>query len=143
MSEQQRDIQGVAFEQSGDILELSFTMASLTDTWVPFNGFDNLALSIFFSDGSQRGVGFLPELDADLPKGQTWQVAHVGSGWASYTYRAAAATPHRKGERIGYSPTISVDKSAPTHHYPIRQDQNGHRRLVGSEGLRLDMGYER
>ena len=55
VSEQQRDIQGVTFEQSGDILELSFTMASLTDTWVPFNGFDNVALSIFFSDGSQQG----------------------------------------------------------------------------------------
>ena len=121
VSGQQRDIQSVAFEQSGDILELSFTMASLTDTWVPFNGFDNLALSIFFSDGSERGVGFLPELDAELPKGQTWQVAHVGSGWASYTYRASAATPHRKGERIGYSPTISVDKSA--RRITIRYDK--------------------
>ena len=121
VSEQQRDIQGVTFEQSGDILELSFTMASLTDIWVPFNGFDNVALSIFFSDGSQQGVGFLPELDADLPEGQTWQVAHVGSGWASYTYRAAAATPHRKGERIGYSPTISVDKSV--RRITIRYDK--------------------
>ena len=121
VSEQQRDIQGITFEQSGDILELSFTMASLTDTWVPFNGFDNLALSIFFSDGSQQGVGFLPELDAELPEGQTWQVAHVGSGWASYTYRAAAATPQRKGERIGYSPNISVDKSA--RRITIRYDK--------------------
>ena len=121
VSGQQRDIQAVAFEQSGDILELSFTMASLTDAWVPFNGFDNVALSIFFSDGSQQGVGFLPELDAELPDGRTWQVAHVGSGWASYTYRAAAATPHRKGERIGYSPTISVDKSA--RRITIRYDK--------------------
>ena len=121
VSEQQRDIQGVTFEQSGDILELSFIMASLTDTWIPFNGFDNLALSIFFSDGSQQGVSFLPELDAELPEAQTWQVAHVGSGWASYTYRAAAATPHRKGERIGYSPTISVNKSA--RRITIRYDK--------------------
>ena len=60
VSEQQRDIQGVTFEQSGDILELSFTMASLTDIWVPFNGFDNVALSIFFSDGSQQRGGFPP-----------------------------------------------------------------------------------
>lgn len=121
VSAQQRDIEVLSFEQSGDILELSLTMAELTDTWVPFNGFDNLALSIFFSDGGERGVRYLPELHADNADAATWQVAHVGSGWASYTYRAQGATPGRKGERIGYSPLISVDK--PGRTIKIRYDR--------------------
>ena len=87
VSAQQRDIEVLSFEQSGDILELSLTMAELTDTWVPFNGFDNLALSIFFSDGGERGVSTCPNYTPIMQIPATWQVAHVGSGWASCVAR--------------------------------------------------------
>ena len=115
VSGEQRDLEAVALRYAGATLQLELTMADITDVWVPPNGFDNLALSIFFSFPGQPGQTALPLLDSDFPElteDQPWQLAHVASGWASYTYRHEGSSPAKQGEKIGYAPAIETDKAS-------------------------------
>jgi len=113
-SGQQREILAARVRAAGANLELQLTMQELTDAWVPTNGFDNVAFTTFFSFPGRPGARALPLINTEMPGGLTWDLAHVGSGWVSYTYTSEDASDHRQGAKLGISPTLSVDREAGT-----------------------------
>ena len=113
-SGQQREIQSVTARAAGRNLELTLTMAEVTTGWMPPNGFDNVAITTFFSFPDEPGQKALPQLNASLPGDREWSLAHFGTGWISFTYRDAGADAERQGEKLGVSPRIETDQDART-----------------------------
>lgn len=110
----QKDIRSVRVETGGRNLELTLTMGEVSTNWLPPNGFDNVAFSIFFDTHVNEGMDALPRLSANMPKDLAWDLAHVASGWASYMYRTSSAGENEQGEKLGISPRITTDKEAGT-----------------------------
>ena len=110
-SGRQREILAANARAAGRNLELTLIMAQLTDVWAPPNGFDNVAFSIFFEFPDRPGATALPLINADMPFGRHWNLAHVSSGWFSYTYTALGAAAERQGDKLGVAPATSVNKA--------------------------------
>ena len=108
----QKDIREVSARVSGANLELTLTMAEVTDGWQPPNGFDNLMLSTFIDLPDRDGASVLPQMNAALDGGEEWDVSHIATGWSSAMYDAAEATTHDRGATLGLSPTIDADPEA-------------------------------
>ncbi|WP_298441815.1 alpha-amylase family glycosyl hydrolase [uncultured Ferrimonas sp.] len=109
-SGQQREILSAKAEAAGSVLRLTLTMAELSNGWQPSNGFDNLALSLFFDLSAQRGpsqVTALPQLNAQWPQG--WHIGHSVYGWGSSLFRANPAQPQQRGELVSPAATINTD----------------------------------
>ena len=60
-----------------------------------------------------------------MPSGLTWDLAHVASGWVSYTYTSENATAERQGVKLGTSPDVSADKDSRTIRFFYRGDRLG------------------
>ena len=110
----QTDIVGTKVQYSGANLRLIMTMSSVTDAWIPFNGFDNVNFSIFVDLPGKKGARKLPLLFAEMPENLEWNLGHIGGGWNNYMYSSNASSEDKAGERLGFSPSVSVDKSAKT-----------------------------
>lgn len=108
----QKEMLGAQARVAGRNLELTLNMAEVTDGWLPFNGFDNVLFTTFLSLPGREGATVLPLLNAELPDGQRWQLAHFVGGWFNQMYGPADARVDRQGEKLGVSPKISVDKAA-------------------------------
>ncbi|MEO1573877.1 MAG: alpha-amylase family glycosyl hydrolase [Pseudomonadota bacterium] len=110
----QQDLLGVDARIGGDVLELTLTLRALTDDWIPPNGFDNVAFSLFFDLDPNTGVTTLPLLNADMPGDGRWDMGHVIYGWGNTTFSSDGAGADRQGTRFGVAPKASVDKPART-----------------------------
>lgn len=108
----QKDLLAVEAIAGGDTLQLQLTMEDVTTDWLPPNGFDNVAFNIFFDLPGSAGVSFLPELNANMPIGLNWDLAHISYGWGNTTFSNEGATPDLAGRRFGATPNIMVDKEA-------------------------------
>jgi len=124
-SGRQKDIVSATVRAAGRNLELSLTMQELSDVWTPLNGFDNVAFSTFISLPGREGARVLPQIDARMPDGLVWNLAHVASGWVSYTYTAENAGENRQGVKLGTSPEVSADKDSRTIRFFFRGDRLG------------------
>lgn len=113
-SKMQREIEKVDIRGAGSILQLELTMAEITDAWLPANGFDNVAFTIFFGNKRTPGLSVLPLLSANMPDDLTWQIGHQIYGWGNSTYSINNATAQHKGDKIGSAPKVSVDKANST-----------------------------
>ena len=113
-SRRQREIEGAAARAAGHNLELTLTMHEISDNWVPAYGFDNVCFTIFFSLPGQDGATALPYINAEMPDGHQWQLAHVASGWDSFAYRAQGAAADYVDQRLAVSPRVTVDKDRRT-----------------------------
>ena len=111
-------IEAAHLYQVGSNVRLSLTMANLTDTWVPTNGFDHVGFSIFMHLPEQAGgATLLPKIRASMPGGQTWQRQVVAFGWQNSLYSSEGATDAQFGKAISPAPTITVDKANQTIHF--------------------------
>jgi len=111
-SGEQREILAVDAQSAGAILQLELTMAEITDAWLPANGFDNVAFTIFFGHKEQPGLSVLPLLSATMPEALTWHVGHQVYGWGNSVYSTKQASAKQKGTKIGRAPSVSVNKAA-------------------------------
>ncbi len=107
----QTDITDVKAEIGGDVLRLTLTMRELTDGWIPANGFDNVAFSIFFDTTDQNGLSALPLLNASMPNEWQWNLGHVVYGWGNTTFSHNSASPEHQGLKLGVAPRVKVDKA--------------------------------
>ncbi|MEL7296717.1 MAG: alpha-amylase family glycosyl hydrolase [Pseudomonadota bacterium] len=110
----QQDILAIETKIGGEILELTLTMRALSDDWIPPNGFDNVALSLFFDLQLGKGARELPLLNAKMPDDWRWDLGHVIYGWGNTTFSDVDADAQRQGKRFGIAPTATVDKAART-----------------------------
>ncbi len=108
----QLDILAADVQLGGEVLKLTLTMRAVTDEWIPANGFDNVAFSLFFDLPNQQGGKVLPIINADIPQGWDWDLGHVVYGWGNTTFSAVNSDKHHQGEKFGVAPMASVDKSA-------------------------------
>lgn len=113
-SRTQKDIRSVRVRTAGANLALTLTMGEISDSWIPMNGFDNVAVSVFMDTRAGKGRRDLPRLNAKMPGRARWDYAHVASGWASYMYDTRNASATIQGDKLGLSPTIKVDKEQGT-----------------------------
>lgn len=119
----QMDIHHVDVAAAGSILELTLTMQTLTDAWLPANGFDNVAFTIFMGDAKQKtGSRFLPMINGTFPQGKTWTIGHQLYGWGNSMFTPNTENVKRKGKRFSYAPTVTTDKT--NNSITIRYDGN-------------------
>ena len=124
-SRRQREIESIQARMAGRNLELTLTMAEVSDNWMPPNGFDNVAITTFVDLPGREGGKELPQLGASMPDGLDWDLAHFGSGWISYTYRPEGATAERQGEKFGVSPLVRANKEEETITFFYEGDKLG------------------
>jgi len=108
-SKGQQDILAVNAELGGDILLLTLTMKVLTNDWIPANGFDNVAFSIYIDTADKEGIRVLPLLNAEMANDWLWDLGHVTYGWGNTTFSTAGADANNFGEKFAVAPHIRVD----------------------------------
>ena len=116
----QQDILSAKAEIGGEVLKLTLTMKQLTNDWIPANGFDNVAFSIFFDLENVNGSEILPMLNADMPQGWNWDLGNVIYGWGNTAFSNKGADAHIQGERLGIAPSVRVNKEAKTITFSYR-----------------------
>lgn len=121
----QQDIISAKAEIGGEILKLTLTMKQLTNDWLPTNGFDNVAFSLFFDFVGKKGARILPMINAEMPYDWTWNLGHVIYGWGNTTFSAQNANVHHQGEKFGIAPLVSVNKSLKTITFSYRASDFG------------------
>lgn len=107
----QQDILAVKAAMGGEVLKLTLTMRELTDDWIPANGFDNVAFSIFFDFPGQTGISPLPLLNTSMPNNWQWNMGHVVYGWGNTTFSSQGASTVHQGKKFGIAPQIRVNKA--------------------------------
>lgn len=121
----QQDIIAAKAEIGGEVLNLTLTMKELTNDWLPTNGFDNVAFSLFFNFAGKKGAKILPMINAEMPYDWTWDLGHVIYGWGNTTFSAQNANMHHQGKKFGIAPLVTVDKSLKTITFSYRASDFG------------------
>lgn len=121
----QQDIIEAKTELGGEVLKLTLTMKQLTNDWLPTNGFDNVAFSLFFDLPGKEGIKTLPMLNAEMPFDWTWDLGHVIYGWGNTTFSAQNANAHHQGKKFGIAPRVTIDKSLKTISFSYRASDFG------------------
>lgn len=104
----QMDLRRAQVWRSGSALKIRLTLAQLVREWGAPNGFDHLALTLFFSQpGRSDGATVMPQQQASLPEGQRWQHRLRVGGWANAFYSAAGADAANEG--TPQTPTAEVE----------------------------------
>lgn len=103
------DIDSVQARTGGNILELTIKMCDISNAWAPPNGFDHLALTIYFNDKKASGLKALPLLNSAMPQQGTWNVAHSAFGWGNYVFATDGASSTQEGTILNYTPIITVN----------------------------------
>ncbi|MEO0578259.1 MAG: glucodextranase DOMON-like domain-containing protein, partial [Pseudomonadota bacterium] len=113
-SGQQREIQSLTARAAGSNLELTLTMAEVSNPWLPPNGFDNVLITVFFDLPGIDGQQALPHIQANMPDERTWNLAHFATGWFSFIYSDSGASAERQGEKLGVAPRVTTDRDTGT-----------------------------
>ena len=103
------DIESVQAKAGGDTLELTLKMCDISVAWAPQNGFDHLALTIYFDSNAMTGKRDLPLLFAKIPHNSKWDLAHSVFGWGNYVFGSSESTAAQEGKLINYTPEIEVN----------------------------------
>ncbi|MGI2259908.1 alpha-amylase family glycosyl hydrolase [Shewanella sp. GXUN23E] len=115
----QRDITAASVRSGGSVLELTLSMAEISDGWQPAQGFDNVSFDIYFDLSSQlphaNAASALPDLKADMPQGH-WHLGHTLHGWGNTLFIPGATDSAGKLgiARVAPAPKVTVDKAAGT-----------------------------
>ncbi len=109
----QKDIVRARVSVGGSILRLELTMKSVTTDWLPPNGFDNVAFSVFFDDPTRALATELPSLAAGMPDGLSWELGHVAYGWGNTAFTPGIAG-NTQVSRLSIAPEVEVDKDRRT-----------------------------
>lgn len=104
------DIESVHVKAGGGIMELVLKMCDISNTWVPQNQFDHLALTIYFDNQITTGNRALPLLNANMPESAKWDLVHSAFGWGNYVFGTKEAKASKEGVILNYTPKIEVNQ---------------------------------
>lgn len=121
----QMDIVNVKTVLGGEVLRLTLKTAAVTDDWIPENGFDNVAFSLFFDTPQAQGTSTLPLLNATMTGALKWNIAHVVYGWGNTTFSNVNSDAHHQGDRFGVAPGVTVDKATQEITFEYRASDFG------------------
>ncbi len=114
----QMDLRRAQVWRSGAALKIRLTLAQLVREWGAPNGFDHLALTLFFSQpGRPEGATVMPQQQASLPAGpdgQRWQHRLRVGGWSNAFYSAAGADAANEGTPLSPAAEVEADRARRT-----------------------------
>lgn len=111
----QMDLRRAQVWRSGSALKIRLTLAQLVREWGAPNGFDHLALTLFFSQpGRPDGATLMPQQQASLPEGHRWQHRLRVGGWANALYSAAGADAASEGTPQTPAAEVETDRARRT-----------------------------
>ena len=84
-------------------------MGEVRSDWLAPNGFDHVAINLFFSVPDMSGSTVLPQLNANAPTGFKWNYIHKLYGWDNSVNRQSSTNDSNTGGILPYSPKIKVD----------------------------------
>ena len=106
----QMDLRHARVWRAGQALKIELTMAGITQTWGPPNGFDHANLTLFFSQpGATTGLAEMPLQQGRLPEGQRWQHRLRAGGWSNALYTVEGASASAEGTPVTPGAQLSVD----------------------------------
>ncbi|MBL8329394.1 MAG: hypothetical protein JNJ71_11115 [Rubrivivax sp.] len=110
------DLRRVQVQSSGGALRLNLTMAGISRSWNPANGFDHLALTVFIELPGQAASGsrLMPLQNAELPEGLQWHRRLRVHGWSNALFRDEAAGAQSEGTPVSPGARLSVDLATNT-----------------------------
>ncbi|MCX7041242.1 MAG: alpha-amylase family glycosyl hydrolase [Gammaproteobacteria bacterium] len=114
------DIRRVRVEGAGGALRITLTMADISRSWNPPNGFDHAAFTIFIQlPGRRDGARAMPLQNAELPGDMRWNVRLRSHGWSNALHTADGASAGNEGRAATPSPGIEVDPEARTVSFTL------------------------
>ena len=106
----QMDLRRAQVWRAGGSLKIELTMASLTQSWNPPNGFDHVLFTLHFSQrGRSDGITELPLQNASLPDGLRWQHRLRVGGWSNALFSAEGASASSEGQPLTLGAAVEVD----------------------------------
>lgn len=106
----QLDLRRVRVSGSGGSLKLDVTLAHVTTSWNPPNGFDHVAITAFVQlPGRPGGVSVMPLQNAQLPAGMHWHYRLRTHGWSNALFSAQGASADHEGTAVRPAADIRVD----------------------------------
>jgi hypothetical protein len=111
----QADLRGVRAWTAGGALKLEFTMARVTTSWNPANGYDHVAFSVAIElPGRDGGVDVLPLMNHTLPDAMRWHYRLRTHGWSNALFSASGASAQVEGQSVTPGAEISADPARGT-----------------------------
>ena len=121
----QMDISQVELLAGGATLEVTLTMDEVRSDWLAPNGFDHLALNVFFNVPGRTGLSVLPQLKANTPPGFEWNYAHKLYGWDNSVSGQTGASHSQSGDILPWSPKVKVSTNLNTISITYNASQFG------------------
>jgi glycosidase len=104
------DLRRVQVHGAGGALRLDLTMAGLSSSWNPPNGFDHLALTVYIElPGRGDGSTVMPLQNATLPQGMRWHRRLRVHGWSNALFTSEGAGAANEGTPAAAAAALSVD----------------------------------
>ena len=122
----QMDIEAVRVFRYGNNLQVEVTMAQLSRTWIPLNGFDHVLLNLFIDLPGIEGVSELPQLNAEMPGGNSWDYLVSVAGFGNTIYSSDGATSIHAGRVTGPAAMVSANVADRTITLSIASEALGH-----------------
>ena len=114
-SNRQLDLRRVQVAVSGGALQLDLTMAGMTRSWNPANGFDHVAFTVFIElPGQAGGATVMPLQNASLPDGMRWHRRLRVGGWSNALFSSEGSSASHEGTPMAPSATLRADAATQT-----------------------------
>lgn len=111
----QGDIRKVSVATAGGSMRIDIQTPVVTSTWNPSNGFDHVAFTIFIQlPGKAGGVSVMPQQNASLPDGMSWNYRIRAHGWSNALFSSSGASATNEGTAVSPAASIQVDKTTNT-----------------------------
>ena len=138
------DIRHVRIEGAGSALRVTFTMAALSTTWNPSNGFDHVAFNVFVQlrGRSAAAASAMPMQHATVPAGMHWNLRLRAHGWSNAMFTAAGASAEGDGMATSPAPAIAVDRAANTVSFTFSPAVLGVDSLSGAKVYAATWDYD-
>ncbi|CAN5143968.1 alpha-amylase family glycosyl hydrolase [soil metagenome] len=138
------DIRHVRIEGAGSALRLTFTMAAVSTTWNPPNGFDHVAFNVFVQVRGRvaAAASAMPMQHATVPAGMRWNLRLRAHGWTNALFTAAGASADADGTAASPAPVIAVDQAARTISFTFSPGSLGAASLSGAKVYAATWDYD-
>lgn len=116
----QMDLRRVRVHTSGGAMKIELSMASVTGTWNPANGFDHVAFTVFIElPGQGAGASVMPLQQGELPEGMRWHRRLRAHGWSNALFAPPRASATHEGTPVTPGALVVADRQAGTVSFTL------------------------
>ena len=120
------------------------TMAAISTTWNPPNGFDHVAFNVFLQLRGRlaTAASAMPMQHASVPAGMHWNLRLRAHGWTNALFAAIGASADADGAAASPAPVIAVDRAANTVSFTFSPEALGAASLSGAKIYAATWDYD-